>query len=94
MPASSAALLTAVVVGIAIFGLGYVWNAFRGARGLLKGAKATVPKMRQVYRQSLWRLIKWGVLSAIIAIALVAWSVRDAQNAEPAPSPSPSVARR
>ena len=94
MPASSAALLTAVVVGIAIFGLGYVWNAFRGARGLLKGAKATVPKMRQVYWQSLWRLIKWGVLSAIIGIALVAWSVRDAQNAEPAPSPLPSVARR
>ena len=94
MPASSAALLTAVVVGIAIFGLGYVWNAFRGARGVLKGAKATVPKMRQVYWQSLWRLIKWGVLTAIIAITLVAWSVRDGQTAEPQPSPSPSVARR
>jgi hypothetical protein len=94
MPASSAALLTAVVVGIAIFGLGSVWNAFRGARGVLKGAKATVPKMRQVYWQSLWRLIKWGVLTAIIAITLVAWSVRDGQTAEPGPSPSPSAARR
>jgi hypothetical protein len=94
MPASSAALLTAIVVGIAIFGLGYVWNAFRGARGVLKGAKATVPKMRQVYWQSLWRLVKWGALSAIIAITLVAWSVRDGKSAEPAPSPSPSVARR
>jgi hypothetical protein len=95
MPASSSSLLTAVVVGIVIFGLGYVWNAFRAARLLLKGAKNTVPAMRRTYWQTLGRLIKWAVGAAIIAIALVAWTVRDVQTADPAaPAPSPSVSRR
>jgi hypothetical protein len=94
MASSSAALLTAVVVGVVIFGLGYMWNAFQGARILLKGAKAGIPKARSTYRHNLWRLIKWMVASAIVAIALVAWTVRDVQTADPAPSPASSVPGR
>ncbi|HET6529306.1 MAG TPA: hypothetical protein VFH03_01620 [Actinoplanes sp.] len=94
MASSSAALFTAVIVGFVIFGLGYVWNAFRGARMVLRGAKSGVPKARAAYRHTLWRLIKWMVASAIVAIALVAWTVRDVQDADPAPSPASSVPGR
>jgi hypothetical protein len=94
MASSSAALLTAMIVGFVIFGLGYMWNAFRGARILLRSAKTGIPKARATYRHNLWRLIKWVVASVILAIALVAWTVRDVQNADPAPSPAPSVSGR
>jgi hypothetical protein len=94
MASSSTALLTAVVVGFVIFGLGYVWNSFRAARVVLKGAKSGIPKARSIYRHNLWRLIKWMVASAIVAIALVAWTVRDVQTADPAPSPASSVPGR
>jgi hypothetical protein len=95
MANSSVALVTAILVGIAIFGLGYFWNAFRGARGLLKGAKKSVPTLRRTYWVHFWRLIKWGVFAVAILIGLVTWSARSTQqNADEAPQPAPSVSRR
>jgi hypothetical protein len=97
MANSSVALVTAILVGIAIFGLGYMWNAFKGARILLKGAKKSVPTMRKTYWFQVWRLIKWGALSVAILIGLVTWSTRDTQQTaddKPAPKPSVSVANR
>lgn len=88
-------LLTAILVGIAVFGLGYVWSGFRASRVLLKGAKGSVPKARALYWGNLGKLIKWGFAAAAILFVLVTWSVRDApaSSERPAPSPSPSARR-
>ncbi|MEV6487361.1 hypothetical protein AB0M20_01795 [Actinoplanes sp. NPDC051633] len=95
MTLSSMSLLTAILVGVAVFGLGYVWNAFRGARILLKGAKGGIPKARSLYWASLGRLVKWALIAAGILFVLVTWTARDMKDAaDPAPSPSPSVSRR
>jgi uncharacterized protein YybS (DUF2232 family) len=95
MTSSSVSLLTAVLVGIAVFGLGYVFNSFRAARIVLKGAKGGVPKARTLYWTNLGRLIRWALIAVVILFVLVSWSARDVQGkAEPAPSPSPSVSRR
>ena len=99
MSNSSVSLVTAILVGIVLFGLGYVWNAFRGARILLKGAKGSVPKARSLYWGSLGRLLKWGAIAVAVVFVLVTWSTRDASSSStPPPSPasssSPSSARR
>jgi hypothetical protein len=95
MANSSVALATAILVGIAIFGLGYFWNAFRGARGLLKGAKKSVPALRKTYWAHVWKLIKWGALAVLILVGIVTWSARGTQeSADEQPAPAPSVSRR
>jgi ABC-type Fe3+ transport system permease subunit len=94
MPLSSVSLLTAIVVGIVIFGLGYFANAFRGARKTYKGAKSGVPKARKSYFAHLWLLIKWCAGAVLIVAVLLAWTVNDVQDAssdDPAPSPSPAI---
>jgi ABC-type Fe3+ transport system permease subunit len=94
MSLSSVSLLTAIVVGIVIFGLGYVANAFRGARNTYKGAKSGVPKARKSYFAHLWLLIKWCAGAVLIVAVLLTWTVNDVQDASndnPKPSPSPSV---
>ena len=90
MSLSSMSLLTAILVGIAVFGLGYVWSGFRASRVVLKGAKGSVPKARSLYWGNLGKLIKWGLASAAILFVLVTWSARGAQGETPAPTPSPS----
>lgn len=88
-------LLTAILVGIAVFGLGYVWSGFRASRVVLKGAKGSVPKARSLYWGNLGKLIKWGLASAAILFVLVTWSARGAQGEAPTPStPSPSNSAR
>ena len=93
MSMSSMSLLTAILVGIAVFGLGYVWSGFRASRVVLKGAKGSVPKARALYWGNLGRLIKWGLAVAAILFVLVTWSARDAPAATPSPSSSPSAGR-
>jgi len=91
MANSSVALATAILVGIAIFGLGYFVNAFRGARGLLKGAKSSVPALRKTYWSHVWKLIKWGALAVLIVIGLITWTTRDSQQAaDKSPAPASS----
>jgi type II secretory pathway component PulL len=95
MANSSVALATAILVGTAIFGLGYVWNAFRGARGLLKGAKKSVPTLRKTYWAHVWKLIKWGALAVLILVGIVTWSARSTQQtADQQPAPAPSASPR
>lgn len=95
MSQSSVSLVTAILVGIAVFGLGYVWNAFRAARIVLKGAKTGVPKARALYWNNFGRVLKWGAISAAILFVLVTWSARDASSApSPSPSPAPSSSAR
>ena len=94
MSQGSVSVITAILVGIVLFGLGYVWNAFRGARILLKGAKGSVPKARALYWGSLGRLLKWGAIAVAVVFVLVTWSTRDASSGESAPSPTPSSSAR
>jgi ABC-type Fe3+ transport system permease subunit len=91
---SSVSLFTAIIVGIAVFGLGYFTNAFRGARKSYKGAKGGVPKARKTYFSHLWILIKWVAAAVLIVAVLLTWTVndvKDAANTHPSPSPSPSA---
>ena len=97
MSHSSVSVITAILVGIAVFGLGYVWNAFRAARLVLRGAKKSVPAARTLYWGNLGRVLKWGAISAVILFVLVTWSTHQASSAPspaPSPSPSPASARR
>jgi H+/Cl- antiporter ClcA len=94
---SSVSLLTAIVVGIFIFAVGYFWGMFQKARGGYRGAKTGVPKARKAYYSALWVLIKWAAAAAFILIALMIWTVNDVSNSSdtaPAPSTSASVPRR
>jgi ABC-type Fe3+ transport system permease subunit len=91
---SSVSLLTAIIVGIVVFGLGYVTNAFRGARTSYKGAKGGVPKARKTYFAHMWILVKWCVGAVLLVAVLLTWTVndvKDASNNGPSPSASPSV---
>jgi heme/copper-type cytochrome/quinol oxidase subunit 2 len=91
---SSISLLTAIIVGIVVFWLGYVTNAFRGARKTYKGAKSGVPKARKSYFAHMWILIKWCAGAVLIVAVLLTWTVndvKDASNSNPSPSPSPSA---
>jgi len=91
MQSSSAALLTAVVVGIVLFALGYFWGGFQKARGGLRATKAAVPAARKGYWSSMWLMIKWGFGALLVAGVLLTWVVNDVSDAaQPAPSPAPS----
>ena len=94
MANSSVALVTAILVGVAIFGLGYFANAFRGARKTLIGAKGGVPAARKSYWMHLWLLIRFGALAVGILFVLVTWTVRDAPAGNSTPAPSASAGRR
>lgn len=95
MQASTAAVLTAVVVGVAVFALGYFYGLFKKAQAGLVGAKGAVPTARKSYYSSLWMLMKWGAGAVLIVLVLVTWAVRDVSDAAEAdPTPSPSVSSR
>ena len=89
---SGVSLVTAVVVGVIVFALGYFYRGFVGARGNLKGARDAVPGAQKAFWSSLRALIKYGFITLIAAALLLGWVARDLGNAaESKPAPSPAV---
>jgi ABC-type Fe3+ transport system permease subunit len=96
MQLSTVSLLTAIIVGIFVFALGYAWGAFQKARGSYKTAKSGVPRARKGYWSAFWGMIKWGIGAVVIVLVLVTWTVTDVQqtaDTKPSPGPSPSARR-
>jgi hypothetical protein len=92
---STTALLTAMVVGVFVFALGYTYKAFQGARAGYHTLKGTVPAARKGYFAALWKLVKWAIGALAIVAVLLTWAVNDAADADnPERSPSPSATRR
>lgn len=98
--ASASSLLTFLLIGSVLFGLGFARAVWVRAKRDYLTTKAAVKPLRKALWQSIWQTIKIGAIVAIAGICLVAWVVSDARSKDtPVPagvssSPSPSKSHR
>jgi hypothetical protein len=77
---SSVSLLTAAVVGVVAYGLGYVHAVCKRAWIDYKVAKDAVPAARKNAWASIPAVLRFGVGAAVVAAVLLTWSVRDVSD--------------
>jgi hypothetical protein len=95
--ASGSSLLTYLLGGALLIGLGYARAQWVRARSDYKATKAAVKVLRKGWLAALWTFVKLAVLAGIALIVVASWfiySVRHDQTAAPtSATPSPTQTR-